>query len=256
MSDGLEGSGVHVALMSSTRRFRGVFAGQVVFDSVRGVLAYEPGCAPVVYVPREDVRLELLERSQRSTRSATLGAARRYSLRVGERVALDAAWDHPEPPAGADGLRDRIAFGWEALDAWFEEDAPAYGHVRDPFHRVDVLASSRHVRVECEGVVLAESRRPRLLFETGCVVRAYLPRADVRMHQLTPAEGHTVCPYKGVASYLTATIAGTARANVAWVYPTPLVECMEIENLVCFDEQRVLVLLDGAAQPSVPWGAP
>lgn len=243
-----------LAIVPSARRFQAVFAGVVVVDSTRGALLYERGLPPVLYVPKEDVRLDLLEPSERETPWPGRGDARHHSLRVEDRVAIDAAWEHPVPPA--EGLRDRMAFCWDAMDAWFEEDAPAYGHMRDPFHRVDVLASSRHVCVELDGATLAETRRPRLLFETGLPVRTYVPPVDVRTDLLTPAEGHSICPYKGVASYLTATIDGVAYEKVAWTYPAPHVECTEIESLICFDDERVGVLVDGAAQTARPWGSP
>jgi uncharacterized protein (DUF427 family) len=100
----------------------------------------------------------------------------------------------------ADVLAGLVAFYWKALDSWLEEDEPAIGHARDPYHRVDAVPSSRHVRVSIDGEVLARSRRPTVIFETGMGPRWYLPRTDVRA-ELLPGDAHTVCAYKGQASY-------------------------------------------------------
>jgi uncharacterized protein (DUF427 family) len=82
-----------------------------------------------------------------------------------------------------------------------KEDEPIYTHPRDPYTRVDILASSRHVRVDVDGVTVADSGQPRILFETGLPPRYYLPLADVRLDLLRPSATQSHCPYKGTASY-------------------------------------------------------
>jgi uncharacterized protein (DUF427 family) len=129
-------------------------------------------------------------------------------------------------------------------------------HPRDPYHRVDVLNSSRHVRVIVGGEAVADSRRPRILFETGLPMRLYLPRMDVRMDLLTPSETVTACPYKGRTVHFDLTRDGRTWSDIAWSYPFPIPECPKIENLVCFYDERVdAVEVDGEtlAKPVTPW---
>jgi uncharacterized protein (DUF427 family) len=140
------------------------------------------------------------------------------------------------------------------MDAWYEEDEPVYVHPRDPHTRVDILASSRHVRVELAGVTVADSPRPRLLFETGLPTRYYLPRTDVRMDLLEHSQTVTRCPYKGQTEHFAARIDGQLR-DVAWSYPTPLPESQKIAGLIAFYDERVDTFLDGARQdrPKTPF---
>jgi uncharacterized protein (DUF427 family) len=135
------------------------------------------------------------------------------------------------------------------MDAWFEEDDEVYVHARDPYKRVDVLHSSRHVRVVVQGELVAETRRPALLFETGLPTRYYLPKADVRMDRLVPTETATRCPYKGVASYYAVRAGSTVVPDLAWCYRHPIPECSKIENLVCFFNERVDLYVDRELQP-------
>jgi uncharacterized protein (DUF427 family) len=141
------------------------------------------------------------------------------------------------------------------VDAWFEEDDEVFVHARDPYHRVDVLNSSRHVRVEIDGATVAASRRPRLLFETGLPTRYYLPKADVRMDLLEPTDTTTRCPYKGEAIYWSARIGGQLREDVVWSYPYPIPEIPKIEHLLAFFNERVDLYVDGELQvrPQTPW---
>jgi uncharacterized protein (DUF427 family) len=134
-----------------------------------------------------------------------------------------------------------------------------YVHARDPYKRVDVLHSSRHVRVVVAGEVVADTRRPRLLFETGLPTRYYLPRPDVRMDLLVSSATETRCPYKGIASYYSLRVGGTLVEDIAWSYRFPIPECAKIENLVCFFNERVeATYVDGEreAKPRTRWSAP
>jgi len=142
------------------------------------------------------------------------------------------------------------------MDAWFEEDDEVFVHPRDPYHRVDVLNSSRHVKVIVGGEVVAETTRPRLLFETGLPTRYYIPKLDVRLDLLTPTNTSTRCPYKGKASYWTVNLGGKEFTDIVWGYPAPIPECPKIENLLCFYDEKVdAVYVDGELQPKpvTPW---
>lgn len=168
----------------------------------------------------------------------------------GDRAAEHAAWSYPSPPPHRLPLRGYVAFEWSKMDAWFEEDDEVYVHARDPYKRVDVLHSSRHVRVVVAGALVAETRRPSLVFETGLPTRYYVPKADVRMDLLVPTETETRCPYKGVATYYSVRVGMAVVPDVAWYYRHPIPECSKIENLVCFYNERVDALyVDGELQP-------
>jgi uncharacterized protein (DUF427 family) len=220
-----------------------------VADSKRVKLMLEPRRVPVYYFPVEDVRTDLLAPSPTTAESPGKGRATYWSVRVGDRVAEDAAWAFRSPPAPLAELAGYVAFAWDRMDAWFEEDEEVFVHPRDPYHRVDVLHSSRHVRVEIEGVTLAESTRPRLLFETHLPTRYYLPKLDVRMDLLTPSPTRTRCPYKGEAVYWSAEVGGRTHRDIVWSYPHPIPECSKIENLLAFYNERTDIYVDGELQP-------
>ena len=227
------------------KRVRAVLHGTAVADTRQPRLVWENPHYPSYYFPRADVRTELLVPSTRTERSPSRGDARYFDVQVGERRVADAAWCYPDSPLEA--LRDLIRFEWGAMDAWFEEDEEVFVHPRSPYTRVDILASSRHVEVELDGVTLADSRRPTLLFETGLPVRYYLPKVDVRFDLLEPRDTTSACPYKGFARYWS--VPGSpAGVDVAWSYPTPLPESQKVAGLVCFYNERVDLTVDGERQ--------
>jgi uncharacterized protein (DUF427 family) len=134
------------------------------------------------------------------------------------------------------------------MDAWFEEDEQVFTHPRDPYTRVDILPSSRHIRIEVEGVTVAESSKPTLLFETKLPVRYYLPKTHVRMDLLQPSESVSYCPYKGQAEYWSLRVDDTVHADLAWSYRTPLPESQRIAGLISFYTDKVDLYVDGILQ--------
>jgi uncharacterized protein (DUF427 family) len=235
----------------SPRRVRAFFGGRLVADSKRPLLVWEPRRLVDYWFPVEDVRMDLLSPARPGEETATA----RWHLKVGERVAENAAWSYPEPDAERAQLKGHIAFFWKALDAWFEEDEEVFVHPRDPYHRVDVMHSSRHVRVESNGQVLAETTRPRLLFETGLPVRYYIPKLDARMELLEPTDSSTSCPYKGNAVYWSARVGDDVLKDIVWSYPFPIPESAKIQDLLCFYNEKVDIYVDGELQerPVTPW---
>lgn len=229
----------------SPRRVRTVFGGETVAGSRRMKLLHETGLGPVYYFPLADVRQDLLEVSDHSTHCPFKGDARYWSVRVGERVATDAVWNYPEPLPGAPPLAAYAAFTWDAMDAWFEEDEEISVHPRDPYHRVDVLASSRHVRISLGDQVLAESSSPLVLFETGLRPRYYLAPGEVRTDLLEPSSTRTGCPYKGEARYWSLPVAGEDGHDLVWSYDKPLAQAERIAGRLCFHDERVDVTVDG-----------
>src|SRR5438105_7126518 len=184
-----------VATEASPKRVRAVFAGHTIADSNRVLMLREAKHTPVYYFPMDDVRMDLLVPSAHRTTCPFKGEASYWSVEVDGRRADDAVWGYEDPiPERAD-IKGHVAFYWDKLDHWFEEEDEVFVHPRDPYHRVDVLHSARHLRVVVGGETVAESTRPVLLFETGLPVRYYLPKLDVRLDLPTPTDTITHCPY-------------------------------------------------------------
>ncbi|CAA9408174.1 MAG: Protein of unknown function DUF427 [uncultured Rubrobacteraceae bacterium] len=235
-------------LEDSPRRVRAVFGGETVADSRRIKLLHEKGHLPVYYFPEEDVRWDLLERTNHTTHCPFKGDAAYWSVRAGDRIAENGVWGYPEPLDSAPHISGLVAFYFDAMDAWHEEDEEISIHPKDPYHRVDVLESSRRVRISLGGEVVAETDRPRILFETGLPPRYYIPPEDVRQGSLLASETITGCPYKGTASYYSVEAGGERAEDVVWYYPEPLPEARKARDHLCFYDEKVDVELDGEPQ--------
>jgi uncharacterized protein (DUF427 family) len=225
------------------RRLRAVIGGRVLFDTEGAKLLYETGIKPVPYIPLADFDHSLLRRTDHSTHCPFKGDASYYSVGDAENVV----WEYNEPNPEASWLKGYAAPYWTRMDAWFVEEEPVYGHLRDPYHRVDVHETSRPVVVRAGGKVIARSERPKLLFETGLKPRVYVPRADVAAGVLRPAEKRTICPYKGQATYWSL----DGIADAAWSYEAPLAEAAKVQGHVSFDADGVEVEL-GRPSADVP----
>ncbi len=231
-----------VRVEQGAKRVRAFLGGQAVADTIRPTYVWESPYYPTFYFPVEDVRVEL-EPTGRTAHSPSRGEGELYTIRVGDRVAEDAALRYPDSPLEA--LRGLVRLDWKAMDAWFEEDEEVYTHARDPHTRIDILPSSRHIRVEVDGVVVAESKRPMLLFETGLRTRYYLPKTDVRLDLLEHTDTITHCPYKGQAEYWAIRTPTGLKQDLAWSYRTPLPESQRIAGLIAFYNEKVEQYIDG-----------
>lgn len=247
--------GGRVRLEPTERRVRAVLGGTTVADSKRAQLLYLPPPFNAYAFPRADVRWDLMGEKGSAMSIPGIGDVTRWTVKAGEKVKQNAAWTFPQPPQSLELLSGLVVFRWDKIDTWFEEDDEVFVHPRDPYHRVDVLNSSRLVKVSVGGELVAETRRPRLLFETGLPVRYYIPMLDVRMELLEPSETTSRCPYKGVASYWSVHAAGTMHPDLAWAYRSPIPECTKIENLIAFFNERVDLDVDGERleRPRTPW---
>ena len=247
--------GGQVRLQPTERRIRAVLSGTTVADSKCAHLLYLPPPHNAYAFPREDIRWDLIRESDGTDSVPGLGVVKLWSVEAGAKTAENAAWTVPQPPGGLDALAGLVMFRWNLMDAWYEEDDEVFVHPRDPGHRVDVLNSSRHVKVMVGGELVAETGRPRLLFETGLPVRYYIQRLDVRMDLLEATDTVTRCPYKGVASYWSVRAGGTIHKDLAWSYKAPIPECPKIENLIAFFNERVELEVDGdlLERPRTPW---
>lgn len=239
----------NIEIIRSPKWVRVSFGGEFIAGSKNVILLRQKGRSPVYYFPQEDVRLEFLEETGRTAKFPILGKASLLTVRVGNRAAENAAWLIIEPSAGAEELEGYIAFKWSQMDGWFEENEEVFVHPRDPYIRIDVIQSSRNVRVELNGEIIAETDRPVLLFETGLPARYYIPEEDIRMDLLEPSDTHTACPYKGVASYSSAKVGERRIKDIAWYYPSPFSEAGKIQNLVSFYPEKVdAIYVDGEKQ--------
>jgi uncharacterized protein (DUF427 family) len=241
-------AGTALYLEPTPRRLRVMVGEETVADSREAFLLHESGLQPVYYFPPSDVREDLLEPTERHTRCPKKGIASYYTIRAGDRVVENGAWYYPEPIETApSALKDLIAFYFDRMDRWMEEAEEIRVHARDPYHRVDVLESDRHVRVSLNGELLADTRRAMALFETGLPIRWYIPAEDV-VAELEPSDTTTRCPYKGQASYRSPRVGGEVKADLIWVYEEPFAEVGRIAGRLCFYNEKVDLELDGEPQ--------
>jgi uncharacterized protein (DUF427 family) len=219
--------------VASPKRLRALLDGRTVLDTQDALLVWEPRrVVPWYAVPPGDLHLDLTEHDPlpipEQSGPVLPPHNNEWHSVPGRSLHLDGHGEVAFRPDDPD-LGGRLVMHWAPFE-WLEEDEPVMSHPHDPFKRIDVLASSRHVRVEVEGVVVAESSRPLMLVEDPLPVRWYLPKDDVRMDLLVPSEHRTVCAYKGVASYLST----DSTPDVAWFYPDPLHDALRVKDMVCF----------------------
>jgi uncharacterized protein (DUF427 family) len=227
-------------------RIRGTVGDVTVVDSTATRMLHEHGQLPVLYFPVADVRMDLLKPNGRRSDSPGKGQAVHYRMTVGDRVTEEAGWMFPE--AQMPELAGLIAFYLPAMQAWWQEDEPMPGHARDPYHRIEVLDTSRRIRVLIGDRVVADSSRARALFETGLPVRWYLPVADVAQDLLEDSATRTTCAYKGQARYVSVRTDDGVRADLAWIYDEPLHDAARVAGYVAFWNELVDVEVDGVVE--------
>jgi uncharacterized protein (DUF427 family) len=245
-----------IRLEPTAKRVRAFSGGVAVADSTRVMILHETSRLPVYYFPVEDVRTDLLTRSNITVASPFKGDASYFSIDVEGRTVEDAAWRYLEPPSGCPDIRGYIAFHWQKMDSWFEEDEEVFGHARDPYHRIDILDSSRRVCVVIGGRVVADTGRARFLFETHLPPRYYIPVEDVRLDLLQDSPMQSRCAYKGQTSAYWQALTAKGVRDVAWSYAKPTIECSRIAGMIAFFNERVdAVFIDGVEQPKAwtPW---
>lgn len=235
----------HIA--PAPRRIRGIRDNETVFDTTDGLYVWEWPHYPQYYIPRADVRMDRLV-SEGDPAPTPQGDAAFLAMRGGSRERAAAARLIVASPVAA--LRDTVRFAWNALDAWFEEDEEIFVHPRSPYTRVDALRSTRAVRVELAGVVLAQSTSPVMVFETGLPTRYYVDQRNVNFECLVASQTRTECPYKGrTTGYWSVTIDDTIHPDLAWMYSFPTRGLLPIAGLVAFLNEKMDIFIDGVAQP-------
>lgn len=234
----------------SPRRVRAELGGVTVVLSDRAIYVWESGrIVPTYAVPRDDVADGVL-RPAEGDPPPHGDPVSSFDVVAGDRVAAHAAWVYEDP-----GLADYVAFAVMGLDRWFEEAEEIVIHPRDPHHRVDAMRSDRHARIELDGETIAESEDVVTLFETGLPTRYYLPPEDFRADVLLPSDTHTMCPYKGTASYWKVVTAAGEHPDLAWYYPEPIPALEIIRGRVAVYNEKVDLVLDGERleRPQTQW---
>ena len=242
-----------IYLEPTPKRIRVEVGGEVIADSRHAFLLHESGLQPVYYFPPQDVRADVLEPSDRHTHCPKKGDASYFTITAGGETVKDGAWYYPKPLPEAPFLTGLIAFYFDRMGRWLEEGEEIGVHPRDPYHRIDVMATDRHIRISLEGQVLADTDRAIALFESNLPARWYIPADDVSA-ALTASDTVTRCPYKGTASYYS--VDGVdGGTDLVWYYTDPLPEVGRIAGLLCFYNEKVDVELDGETQerPTSPF---
>ncbi|MGY1838681.1 MULTISPECIES: DUF427 domain-containing protein [unclassified Modestobacter] len=235
------------------RRVRAELAGRTVLDTRRARYLWEHPAFPQYYVPLADVDPDLLV-DEDEQEPQDRGTAHRFGLRVGGAERPGAARVYRDD--ALEQIQDTVRLEWSALDRWFEEDDEVFVHPRSPYTRVDALRSSRRVRIEKDGVLLAESDAPVMVFETGLPPRTYLPKTAVRWEHLVPSDTVTQCPYKGrTSAYWSVRAGGETHEDLAWCYDFPTRQLEPVAGLVAFFDEQVDVTVDGERQerPDTPF---
>ncbi len=242
-----------IRIETGHKRVRAYLDGGLVADTRQPVLVWEWPYFPVYYFPAADVRAKLAPTGA-TEHSPSRGDAEICDVLLPGATAPGAARRYPGSPL--EELRTLVRLDWNSMTEWLEEDEPVYTHPRDPYKRVDILASSRHVRVVVDGVTVADSVRPRILFETGLPPRYYLPLPDIRTELLIPSGTETHCPYKGTAGYWALDTGHGVHRDLVWIYRAPLPESQKIAGLACFYNEKVDLYVDGELQerPRTPFG--
>jgi uncharacterized protein (DUF427 family) len=225
------------------RRVRAFLGSTLVLDSLRALYVWEWPNYPQYYIPLADVNPAVLVDEQHPEHLSR-GSARRHGLHAGEATRPGVAHVYGEDALA--GLAGTVRFEWAALDTWFEEDEEVFVHPRNPYSRVDALRSTRSVRVELDGVVLAESSAPVMVFETGLPTRYYLDRTAVSFEHLVASETVSSCPYKGTTSgYWSVRVGDQLHADLAWAYDFPTLVLAPIAGLIAFYNEKLDLIVDG-----------
>ena len=217
------------------RRMRVRFGGSWIADSKEVLLLFEPGHYPMAYFPATDISPNTLHSTEHTTRHPDLGVTSWYAVQAGEQKAPRGAWQHTNLPAYASDLHGRVAFAWPAMDAFYEEDERIVGHAADSYHRIDIRQSSRSLVVRDRDRMIADTKRPVVLYESGFAPRWYVLRADIDESALAPVEHQTFCPYEGLCSYY----------DIGDAHREAYAQVGRISDLISFEPDIVSVQLDG-----------
>lgn len=235
-----------IKITPTAKRVRTLLGGVTLFDTQAAILVKEGPRPPRYYIPIADSVADCFSQTAHSTICPYKGAASYWTISAGGKTVENAAWAYQEPADIVAALKGYFSLEWSAADQWLEEDEEVIVHPRDPQVRVDIVESKRPVQVVVDGVTLATTTRARFLFETGKVIRYYIPRDDVAMEYLEASDTITACPYKGAAGYFSVRTPNGFHQDLVWYYADPLDECLKIKDMLCFYNEKVgLLTVDG-----------
>lgn len=233
-----------VKIEQGGKRVRVMLGGEIVADTSNPLLVWEVPYFPTYYFPEADVRTDIFVETGETKSSPSRGEATQFEVKVNG--AQGRAYSFLDPKI--EEIGGHYAFVWDTMDHWFEEEEEVYTHARDPYTRIDILPSSRRVRIDIDGVTVADTCNGSMLFETNLPTRYYMPKTDVDMSLFTPTDKATYCPYKGTARYWTATVNGETYENILWGYDYPLPESQKIAGMVAFYNEKVDIYVDEELQ--------
>jgi uncharacterized protein (DUF427 family) len=239
----------------SPRWVRVYFNSECIADSKAMMLLRESNHLPLYYFPKNDVQMACLQPSDHTIHSDRKGEGVFWHVQVGDKTANNAAFTFRNPPGDGPKLEDYVAFDWNEMDAWFEEDEEVFVYARDPYKRVDVLQSSRHIEVVIDDIEVADTKRPWLLFETGLPTRYYMPKHDARLDLLEPSDTVSRCPYKGEAHHYSVRIGDKLHKDVVWFYQYPAPDSAKVQGLLGFLNEKLDIYEDDKLlpRPKSPW---
>ncbi|KAH7884425.1 hypothetical protein F5I97DRAFT_1889474, partial [Phlebopus sp. FC_14] len=227
------------------KKVRVLFNGKFVVDTTKSKLVWEHPWYPTYFFSTSDLPSSLLRRTDSAEPEEGVKV---YDLVVNHKEAKGAVTEFTGKGKHKE-LAGLLKIDFASCDSWFEEDERIYGHPKDPYKRIDVLRASRHVRIEVNGVELANTHRPYFLHETGLRRRTYIPLTDVRVDLLSASDMTSLCPYKGWANYYNVHLpSGEVIKDIVWYYRTPKAECIQVTGLVAFYDEKVDVWVDGEKQ--------
>jgi len=202
-----------------TQHVRILYEGRCVADTDRSLLLIE-SYAPDIYIPFEDIDMNLLERTDTTTHCHAKGEASYWTIRVGDTIATDAMWAYESPLQSFSKMAGYAAFKFNQVETYVNRQL-VRGHVRDPNKIIRTEPKVAHLQMELGGKIVVDSKSWVMLYETGLPARHYVPVSDVKAEFLVPSARQTVCTYKGEAVYHNIQVADTLRKNVVWSYPDP-----------------------------------
>ena len=228
----------------SQKRVRLKFNDIFVVDSHRPLLVYENGHLPIYYFPKNDIETMYLSKAELTTTCPYKGDATYWKLNVNEKESINAAWSYEEPVNDQQNIKGLIAFYWDSIDHWFEEDEEIFSHPKDPYVRLDAIKSNRKIKILIDEILIAESIRNTILFQTGLPPQYYFPK-DAIIPELVALNFKSRCAYRGTADHYSIYLNNTLYENIAWSFTNPTPEMIRIKDLICFDYNKITsVIID------------
>lgn len=226
-------------------RIRAYLGERLLVDSRRVLLFRDSPMKMYYCFPQEDISDGAIDKENAKTMSTRHGTRANYTVELGGKRVENGAFELIEPDDSVAELKGYIAIQFAKMDRWFEEEEELIGHPRDPYTRIDVRQSSRHLRVEVDGTTVIDTERPLLLLETGLQVRYYIPKEDVSREYLEESDTETVCPYKGRSRYWSIVVNDTRIADALWNYPAPFNDSVPVKDALGLAHEKLDVYVDG-----------